>query len=149
MLRRLLRIGMTMADRVRRIGWRYSKAPLKGVRGIVLDEAGRIVLVRHSYTHGWYLPTGGAKRGEAPEAAIRRELREEIGLEQGEVSEIGHSADLLGQRPHSLTTFVVRNAVYRPRWSLEIEEVAAFALAALPEDLSPGSRRAIAAFLEG
>ena len=145
MIRWVIRIGMTAADRLRRVGWRLSKRPMRGVRGIVLTAEGRVVLVRHSYTNGWYLPSGGVKRGEMPEDAIRRELAEEIGLRSGDVSQVGQSGDLLGRRPHQLTTFIVRDAVYRPRWNLEIEEVAAFALDALPDDVSPGSRRAIAA----
>lgn len=139
---------MTAADRVRRIGWRWSRRPMRGVRAIVLTEAGDIVLVRHSYTQGWHLPAGGVKRGEAPDAAIRRELGEEIGLRSGDVSMVDEADNRLGRRPHALTTFVVRKAVYRPRWTLEIEEVAAFSLEALPADLTPGGRKAIAAYVK-
>ena len=34
-----------------------------GVRALVLDDDGRICLVRHSYRDGWYLPGGGVKTG--------------------------------------------------------------------------------------
>ena len=50
-----------------------------GALGLV-EQGGRVVLVRHSYMAGWRLPGGGVRRGEPPEEAVLRELREEIGL---------------------------------------------------------------------
>lgn len=44
---------------------------------------GRVLLVRLSYVSAWSLPGGGARPGEAPEAAARRELHEELGLHPG------------------------------------------------------------------
>ena len=32
-----------------------------GVRGMVIDDAGRVFLVKHSYIAGWYLPGGGVE----------------------------------------------------------------------------------------
>jgi ADP-ribose pyrophosphatase YjhB (NUDIX family) len=51
-----------------------------GVRGLVIDEAGRVLLIQHTYVKGWYLPGGGVDRGEAAEAAVIRELVEEVGI---------------------------------------------------------------------
>ena len=51
-----------------------------GVRVVVEDEQGRILLVRHTYLSGWHLPGGGVDPGESTEAAALRELREETGL---------------------------------------------------------------------
>ncbi|MFC5665392.1 NUDIX domain-containing protein [Kitasatospora misakiensis] len=48
---------------------------------IVRDPAGRVLAVNPDYKPGWDLPGGMAEANEAPEAAARRELREELGLE--------------------------------------------------------------------
>lgn len=51
-----------------------------GVRGLVLNQAGEVLLVEHTYMRGWYLPGGGVERGETAEAAMTRELAEEGGV---------------------------------------------------------------------
>ncbi|HEX9545348.1 MAG TPA: NUDIX hydrolase [Pyrinomonadaceae bacterium] len=50
---------------------------------IVSDDAGRVLLLHHRFRpgSGWGMPGGFIEQGEQPEAALRRELREEVGLE--------------------------------------------------------------------
>jgi len=59
------------------------------VRAVVLDPADRILLVRFTnpFTgESWWATTGGGiDEGESEEGALRRELREEAGLEPAEL----------------------------------------------------------------
>jgi ADP-ribose pyrophosphatase YjhB (NUDIX family) len=55
--------------------------PRLGVRGLVIASTGEILLVRHTYVAGWYLPGGGVEKGESTEASLARELIEEANVE--------------------------------------------------------------------
>jgi len=45
--------------------------------------------------HAWQFPQGGIKHGESPEAAMYRELKEEVGLEAQHVQVLGRTRDWL------------------------------------------------------
>ena len=130
--RRLIRTVLTFLNRLYRAARAASGRVGEGVHAVPLTSSGKVVLVRLTYAPGWRLPGGGVKRGEAREQAMLRELREEIGL-------LDHMAverldDIPGDRS---ALFLVRNAVYRPRQSLEVETVREFDLEALPGDMAP------------
>jgi 8-oxo-dGTP pyrophosphatase MutT (NUDIX family) len=55
-----------------------------GARAIVLDDEGRVLLVKHRHdaaTQFWVPPGGGLEPGESLAACAIREVREETGLE--------------------------------------------------------------------
>lgn len=58
-------------------------APSFTVGGLCLVERsdGRVLLVRHVYRPSWGLPGGFLKRFETPADGVRREVREEVGLD--------------------------------------------------------------------
>jgi 8-oxo-dGTP pyrophosphatase MutT (NUDIX family) len=82
------------------------------------------------------IPSGGVAAGEAPLAAILRELEEEIGLTDYASVELAETRDRsFGRSTHRSYVFLIRGAVCRPRWSIEIEDVATFAPNELPEPI--------------
>ncbi|MEP7339500.1 MAG: NUDIX domain-containing protein [Acidobacteriota bacterium] len=73
-----------LPKQVRRWGVRLKESSFTVTAGaVILDERGRVLLLRHRFRpgSGWGIPGGFLKPGEQPDEAIRRELREEIGLE--------------------------------------------------------------------
>ena len=53
---------------------------LPSVSVVLRDDAGRVLLARHSETHTWGFPGGSVEPGETPADAAVREMWEETGL---------------------------------------------------------------------
>ena len=67
---------------------RYPQRPIVGVGAIIVDR-GRVVLVergREPLKGAWSIPGGAVQAGESLKDAVRREVREETGLEVEPVS---------------------------------------------------------------
>src|SRR3990172_13090321 len=64
---------------------RETAIPRPAARAIVLDAEDRVLLIRAEWDGRslWFTPGGRLDAGETPEAAARRELREETGLDPG------------------------------------------------------------------
>ncbi|MEO0975762.1 MAG: NUDIX domain-containing protein [Pseudomonadota bacterium] len=124
-----------------------------GVRVIVEDAGKQVLLVRHTYLDGWYLPGGAVDRGETLEQAASREVLEEAGIEAKTA-------------PRLLGMYLNREATGRDHVGLfhlsawegtpaylvpnaEIAEACFFPLETLPENLSPATARRLAEFRSG
>ncbi len=112
--------------------------PARIVQAVVLD-AGRVLLATRRTLGGWELPGGNVRPGEDDEPALRREVREETGLE---VEIVGHVGDYRrsGFRPHLARVFrcQVRGGSLRP--SLETPRVEWFPAQRPPPGLLPWFR---------
>lgn len=134
----LHRAGLRLAHALRRHWWRLAGVKLMGCRIFAFDQAGRILLIRHSYGSGnWMLPGGGIDRGEEPLAAALRELQEECGcrLDQPRLFAVSEER-LYGtvNRVH----LVAGTAVGVPRGDgREVIELGFFSEHELPQPLSP------------
>ncbi|AWL90921.1 MULTISPECIES: NUDIX domain-containing protein [Bradyrhizobium] len=123
-----------------------------GVRAVVLDAENRVFLVRHSYVSGWYLPGGGVDHGETMEQAMRRELKEEGDIDlTGEAVLHGIFLNSHVSRRDHVAVYVVRQ--FRqdrlPEANREIVECGFFAVTALPDGTTRGTRLRIAEVLDG
>jgi ADP-ribose pyrophosphatase YjhB (NUDIX family) len=70
----------TLRDRAFQSFFRLQRSLTLGVRGVVVDASGKVLLLRHTYTPGWHLPGGGVEKGETAAYALTRELHEEAGI---------------------------------------------------------------------
>jgi 8-oxo-dGTP pyrophosphatase MutT (NUDIX family) len=122
-----------------------------GVRAVVIDAKGRVLLVQHSYAPGWILPGGGVERGETVYDAVRRELHEEAGVVIKSVPELhGLFANHKQFYGDHLACFIVREFEQEPFESTrEIAAARFYGPAALPPETTGGTRRRIAEIFDG
>jgi 8-oxo-dGTP pyrophosphatase MutT (NUDIX family) len=106
-----------------------------GVMGAIMDDQGRVLLVRQTYMPGWRLPGGGVGRGEPPDIAVRRELEEELGLCGGEVTFLGLYTGRAGIATHLVSLYRITGAAIAFKPNLEVREI----LYADPANPPPGT----------
>jgi ADP-ribose pyrophosphatase YjhB (NUDIX family) len=126
--------------------WRFSRPMTLGVRALVVDGSGRILLVKHSYVSGWHLPGGGVEPGETLGQALARELREEASVEITGAPELhGIFFNVRASRRDHVAVYIVREfrtpSVHLP--DREIIAYAFFSMDALPSDTTPATRARI------
>lgn len=137
---------------VLRLYWRLTRPLTAGVRAVVLDAEGRVLLVRHTYIPGWYLPGGGVERGETMLTSLRRELDEETGvILNGEARLAGLYANFREFKSDHVALFLVEHGQYErvSRKSPEIAEADFFAPDALPDGITASTRARIREIVEG
>ena len=67
--------------------------------GIVLmSPTGKVLWAKRQGQEAWQFPQGGIQTGETPEAAVFRELHEEVGLSPADVTVLGSTSEWLRYR---------------------------------------------------
>jgi len=136
--------------RVLHFYWRFARGLTIGVRALVIDGAGRVFLVKHSYIQGWHLPGGGVEVGETLMAALRRELREEGNIEiSGPAPFFAVYYNRRVSRRDHVALYVVRSFRQSapPQPNSEIVAHGFFAPDSLPEETTRATRARIAEVL--
>jgi 8-oxo-dGTP pyrophosphatase MutT (NUDIX family) len=118
--------------------WLVLRPNKLGVK-CLLTRADRVLLVRHTYGHRcWDLPGGGMKRHEEPVSAARREMREELGIEAAEWTDLGDIHGIVQHRRDTIRCF--RAELPTAAITIDLGELSAaswFKLSALPPELGP------------
>ena len=128
-----------------RLYWMLRHPDTSGVK-CVLTDRDLILLVRHSYgPRGWDLPGGARQQGEAPAAAARREMNEELGVAIHDLSSLG---ELVVDADHRLDhVHYFRAEVRAPRITIDEGELVSaqwFPRRQLPAELGRYARAIIA-----
>lgn len=140
-----------LRTRVFQSWFRISRPMTLGVRGLIVREDGRILLIRHTYTEGWFFPGGGVEKAEPALEALRRELVEEAGVH------LESRPDLIGffsnhtafPNDHVLLYQVMQWRQGEATSQGEIAESRWVDPADPPEGVTPGTARRLSEFLTG
>jgi 8-oxo-dGTP diphosphatase len=135
-------IWRSMPGRLRRWTMRLTHTRFTVTAGaVIFNDEGKVLLLKHRFRagSGWGLPGGFIAAGEQPIDALRRELREEIGLE---VEDVEVFAARSFRKPKQVEVLFRgrANADVKPR-TIEVEHAEWFAIDSLPEGLPRDQRR--------
>ncbi|WP_029059129.1 NUDIX domain-containing protein [Stappia stellulata] len=141
-------LPMRLMRRITLTANRLRRSMTLGVRVAAYSDDGRILLVRHGYMPGWYLPGGAVDAGETLAEAAERELLEETGVRARARLRLFSMYLNARMSPRDHVALFCLDKVLMadppPRPGLEIRESGFFALADLPDDTTPATRRRIA-----
>jgi FlaA1/EpsC-like NDP-sugar epimerase/8-oxo-dGTP pyrophosphatase MutT (NUDIX family) len=115
------KIGLAL---LHRYFW-FTRGMTLGVRVVVSNEAGEILVVKHTYIQGWHLPGGGVEHGEDVQNAAIREVFEETGVtDLKDLRFLGFEFNSQVSKKDHIVFFAAKTSqVLRPTKSLEISSI--------------------------
>jgi 8-oxo-dGTP pyrophosphatase MutT (NUDIX family) len=142
---RLHRAALPVAHKVRHRWRRWRRVELHGVSVVIANDAGEVLLLRHSYgPDNWALPGGGMGKDEEPVLAARREVREELAIELEQLEKVSEMREVVSGSPHTAYIFGAVAVGEPTPDQREIIEARFFKPLDLPQDISNLTRRRIA-----
>ena len=123
-------------NRLRRMALRPI---ILGVK-VMLIRDNQVLLVRHTYQPGWFIPGGGVKRGETLEESARREAWEELGAKLGEVKLMGMYSNVRTYKNEHIAVFTCHSFTLTEKQDYEIAESGFFPIDKPPPKTDRGSR---------
>jgi 8-oxo-dGTP pyrophosphatase MutT (NUDIX family) len=146
----LHRALLPLAHRLRHHWRRWRGMPIEGCAVVIENEAGEILLLRHSYgPDAWMLPGGGIAKGEEPALAARREIAEELGMELDRLDHITVLEEEISGSPHTAHVFAAISHDRPKPDRREVLEARFFPPGDLPRPLGPKAATRIAAWKAG
>jgi ADP-ribose pyrophosphatase YjhB (NUDIX family) len=144
---RVLRAAYRAGYLVLRPWWFVVRPRTRGMKAVV-RRGEEVLLVRHTYARRgqWDLPGGFVRADEEAEATLRRELREELGVEPGSVTPIALAPSRFDHKREVIHVFAVDvtpGCAVTPS-EAEIESVCWARHDALPEPATTFTRRMVA-----
>ncbi|OHA32160.1 MAG: hypothetical protein A2928_00510 [Candidatus Taylorbacteria bacterium RIFCSPLOWO2_01_FULL_45_15b] len=144
----MLKLLLQLAHALRCFFWWLVRPVTRGVRAILVNSGGKVLLVHHRYERGWLLPGGKTRKNETDIDALRRELKEEIGVSNiSQAEKLGEYLNTYEYKKDTVAVFVVRSFTQERTRLFEIEKWSFFDPRNLPEGTSPGTRKRIEEWL--
>ena len=139
------RVALRLAFPLARVWWRLRRPRHEGALvAIYVGQA--LLLLKSSYRAEWNFPGGSVRPGEAPDAAARREMDEEIGLSSYTLVPAGSTFGIWDGRQDRVHFFEL-HLDRLPELRLDNREIVAAHLAS-PEELGGiAVTNAVAAYL--
>ena len=143
--RRLVRALLQIGYWLRRIVVGALRLRTTGVKVMVFNDRGELLLIRNSYGNSehYLLPGGGVARGESPAAAAIREVHEELGIQVRDAEPVWTYESSAEGKRDTIHLFRMTTAEQPRIDDHEVIEARFFALDALPPSVSPATQRRI------
>ena len=136
---------LELVYQIQRWFWRVFRPRTKGVKVLLFDEAGQLLLIRNSYGRSdlFLLPGGGIRLFESPEQAAVREIKEELGCDVRGLAFVSTYESTAEGKRDSIHLFKAVAQGNLQIDGIEVQEARFYGLDCLPKAISPATRRRI------